>query len=100
MENNVDYISDEYTVLDYKDFIEIDDYDFSVLPEVVSPLSKSIKKTFHKIEKLLYIAPEIFDYVKANVPEKSLQLALTDSQKKKLADGTNSRRNSACSDCC
>lgn len=60
---------------------------FADVPEIARPLVDGARKTFNKLEKMLYSAPAFVNAIKATLPEESFQAILTDNQKQKLADG-------------
>lgn len=60
---------------------------FAPIPEVAKPLLKEAKATLSKIEKMLYMAPSLVNFIKAYIPDITLQAVLTDEQKKQIAKG-------------
>lgn len=60
---------------------------FENVPEIAKHLVYGAKKTFKKIEQMLYSAPSFVNAVKAALPEETLQAILTDDQKQKIAEG-------------
>ena len=60
---------------------------FADVPAIARPLVDGAKKTFRKIEQMLYSAPAFVNAIKAALPEETFQAILTDDQKQKLADG-------------
>lgn len=60
---------------------------FDNVPEIARPLVDGAKKTFKKIEKMLYSTPALVNEIKAALPEETFQAILTDDQKQKIADG-------------
>lgn len=60
---------------------------FADVPAIARPLVDGAKKTFKKIEQMLYSAPAFVNAIKAALPEETFQAILTDDQKQKLADG-------------
>lgn len=73
--------------------IDVDGYSYEVLehfsgiPDVAKPLLKRAKKSFRKIEEMLYTAPAFIDMVRASIPEQTFQAILTDEQKSQIASG-------------
>lgn len=82
-----------YIPLEDVKIIEDDDYSYEVsehfsdMPDVAEPLLKSAKKSFKKIEKMLYTAPAFIELVRASVPEQTFQAILTGEQKSQIASG-------------
>lgn len=60
---------------------------FNKMPDVARPLMKGAKKTFSKIEQMLYSSPSFINLVKANIPKVEFQAILTDEQKEKIVSG-------------
>ena len=71
----------------FNNYIDIVD-DFKNVPDVAKPLISSARRSFKKIEKMLYSAPAVINALKAAIPEESFQAILTDEQKSQLASGT------------
>ena len=71
----------------FNNYIDIVD-DFKNVSDVAKPLISSARRSFKKIEKMLYSAPAIINALKAAIPEESFQAILTDEQKSQLASGT------------
>ena len=67
-------------------YIDIVD-DFKNVPDVAKPLISSARRSFKKIEQMLYSAPAVINALKAAIPEESFQAILTDEQKSQLASG-------------
>jgi len=82
------YISPEdIEIIDAEDYsYEVSEH-FSEMPDVAKPLLKGAKKTFKKIEEMLYTAPAFIDMVRASIPEQTFQAILTDEQKSQIASG-------------
>lgn len=77
----------EMDMVNTADYTEDASEQFSVVPEVAKPLIKNAQAYLNKIKEMLYSAPAFVNAVKANIPEETLQAALTDEQKSKIADG-------------
>ena len=67
-------------------YIDIVD-DFKNVPDVAKPLISSARRSFKKIEQMLYSVPAVINALKAAIPEESFQAILTDEQKSQLASG-------------
>lgn len=61
---------------------------FASIPDIAQPLVRDAKRSFSKIEQLLYSAPAFIDVIRASVPEETIRTVLTDEQKVRLRDGT------------
>lgn len=60
---------------------------FADVLAIARPLVDGAKKTFKKIEQLLYSAPAFANAIIAALLEETFKAILTDNQKQKLADG-------------
>lgn len=61
---------------------------FGDIPDIAYSLVKNAKKCFSKIEQMLYTSPSFINMLKANIPEQTFKVILTNDQKQKLANGT------------
>lgn len=88
MKKEITVSSDYVEIINMKEYnTDIGKY-FKNMPDVAWPIVRGAKKTFAKIERMLYETPAFIDMVKASVPKEALQAVLTNEQKAKLADGT------------
>lgn len=87
MKDTIFIAAEDIEIIDAKDYSYEVIEQFSDMPEVAKPLLKGAKKSFRKIEKMLYNAPAFIDLVKASIPEQAFQVVLTDEQKSKIASG-------------
>lgn len=60
---------------------------FDGVSEILNPFVKGAKRSFKKIEHLIYSAPAFINAVKAVIPEETYQVILSDEQKTKIAKG-------------
>ena len=87
MEETIYISPDDVEIIDAEDYsYEVVEH-FSDIPEMAKPLLKGAKKTFKKIEEMLYTAPAFINMLKASVPEQAFQAILTDEQKTQIANG-------------
>ena len=87
MEETIYIEPEEIEVIDAEDYSHEVIEHFSDMPEVAKPLLKGAKKTFKKIEEMLYAAPAFINMVKASIPEQTFQAILSDEQKVQIASG-------------
>lgn len=80
-------LPDNNEIVDALEYVQSVADCFNNVPDVAKPLIGSAKRTFKKIEKLLYTAPAFVSTVKAIVPKEAYQIILTDEQKEKIASG-------------
>ena len=78
---------DSYEIIDAPEYSQSVTECFGDVPDVARPLLGNAKRTFKKIEKMLYTAPAFVNAVKAIVPGESYQVILTNEQKEKIASG-------------
>lgn len=88
MEEDIVYILPEDIEIiknhDYSD--DLSKY-FIDVPDIAKSLLKDVKKSFSKIEQMLYMTPSFINMVKSAIPEHIYQAIFTDEQKTKIADG-------------
>lgn len=87
MEDTIYISPEEIKVIDVEDYGNEVAEHFSDMPEVAKSLLKGAKRTFKKIEEMLYTAPAFINMVKAIIPEQAFQAILTDEQKAQIASG-------------
>lgn len=88
MDENIKEIPPEdIEIIDVADYKEELTQHFKQVPEVAKPLLKEANSVFYKIKKELYSAPALINYIKAAVPDITLQAILTNEQKQKIATG-------------
>lgn len=87
MEDTIYISPDEIEVIDVEGYSYEVVQHFSDMPEVAKPLLRGAKKTFKKIEEMLYTAPAFINMVKASIPDQAFQAILTDEQKSQIASG-------------
>lgn len=87
MEDTIYISPEDFEIVDAEDYSHEVSEHFSDMLDVSKPLLKSAKKTFKKIEKMLYTAPAFIDMVRASIPEQTFQAILTNEQKSQIASG-------------
>lgn len=60
---------------------------FDGVSEISNPFVKGAKRSFKKIEQMIYSAPAFINAVKAVIPEETYQVILSDEQKAQIAKG-------------
>lgn len=85
--DKVIYVSRDDEIIDLEEYSsDVVEY-LSSAPDVAKPLVGNAKKTFRKIEQMLYSAPAFIDIIKASIPTEIFQAILTDEQRAQLAKG-------------
>lgn len=87
MSNPIHITPEGYEVYDSAEYCYSIDEQFVELPDIAQPLIADAKGMFAKIESLLYSAPTFINYIRAHIPETTLQAVLSDEQKTQIAKG-------------
>ena len=84
-ENVIEISPEKIEIIDNNDYkLNINDC-FTNVPKIAQSLINNAKKSFLKIEQLLYTTPAFINMIKSAVPEASYQAILDNTQKEKIA---------------
>lgn len=79
--------SNDVEVVDTKEYYIDAEESFINVPTMARPLLENAKRTFSKIEEMLYSAPAFINAIRASLPEETFQAILSKDQKDQIAKG-------------